>query len=163
MMPTLPQIYDRQFKNHLPETLYKSHYELAQMFPPSKPNDWRTYLKENEHFITSETAAIAEANARSALSKLGSGASTQEVAAIKALLEKSKLINEAQKQQQQVMLTFIPSKEQQETTINTQEMQKEIHTLKEYITYLQYLAQTNRFDPTVHTYENWKKQKEGIS
>lgn len=151
--------YDQHFKNNLPETLYLSHYELSNMFPNTTPNAWRQYLKDQEHFITSETAAIAEANARSALSKLGSGASSQEVSSIKALLEKSKLINDAQKQQQHVMLTFIPSKDQVNLETVVKVLKHENTVLKEYTNYIAYLAESNRFNRNTHTLEWFKEYR----
>lgn len=146
---------DEIFKSNLPSVLFMSHYDLSETYGHT-PNDWRVYLKDNEHFITSETAAIAEANARAALSRLGTGATSQEVTAIKALLEKSKLINDAQKQQQHVMLTFIPSKDQVnlQTVVNV--LSKENDTLKEYAQYIAYLAESNRFNRQHHTLEWFK-------
>lgn len=57
-------------------------------------------------FIETELAAIAEAESRGALSRLGNATGT-EVSAIKALLETSKLINDSQRQRTKVVLTFI--------------------------------------------------------
>jgi hypothetical protein len=59
--------------------------------------------RDNHIFIESELAAIAEAEARSALARLGNATGT-EVAALKAILEKSKLINDAQKQSTKIVL-----------------------------------------------------------
>jgi hypothetical protein len=69
-------------------------------------------------FIDTELAAIAEAEARSALSRLGNASGT-EVAAIKALLETSKLINDSQKQNTKIVMTFIPSSKEEEKDANT--------------------------------------------
>lgn len=99
------QQIDHLFKSNLPDTMYFSHYELSKMYGFS-PTDWRQYLRDNHLFIETELAAIAEAEARAALSRL-SNASGAEVAALKTLLEKSKLINDAQRQQTKVMLTFL--------------------------------------------------------
>lgn len=98
---------DELFHKFLPDTLYKDHYTLSREYGFT-PQEWRTFLRDNSMFIETELAAIAEAEARSALSRLGN-ASGQEVAALKAILEKSKLINDAQKQSVKVALTFIPS------------------------------------------------------
>lgn len=123
-----PLTMDELFHKYLPETLYSSHYELAHKFGYT-PQEWRTYMRDNHMFIETELAAIAEAEARSALSKLGS-ASGQEVGALKALLDRSKLINDAQRQNTKVVMTFIPSSEAQITppTPKTREVLK-----KEYI------------------------------
>jgi hypothetical protein len=100
------------FHKYLPDTLMKSHYTLSQEYGNGyTPTEWRTFLRDNQLFIETELAAIAEAEARSALSRLGNASGT-EVSAIKALLETSKLINDSQKQNTKVVLTFIPSKEE---------------------------------------------------
>jgi hypothetical protein len=100
---------DQIFHRYLPDTLYKSHYELSYDHGHT-PQEWRKYLRDHSLFIETELAAIAEAEARSALSRLGN-ASGQEVTALKAVLEKSKLINDAQKQQTRVILTYLPPTE----------------------------------------------------
>jgi hypothetical protein len=97
------------FHKYLPHTLYSSHYQLASDYGHT-PQEWRKFLRDNHIFIETELAAIAEAEARSALARLGN-ASGQEVAALKAVLEKSKLINDAQKQSTKVVLTFMPKTE----------------------------------------------------
>jgi hypothetical protein len=101
---------DEIFHNYLPDNLFRSHYELAQMFG-YKPQEWRKYLRENQIFIDSELAAIAEAEARNALSRLGN-ASSSEVSAFKAILENSQLINNAQKQATKIVITHIPKTEE---------------------------------------------------
>jgi hypothetical protein len=97
------------FYKYLPDTLYQSHYSLANAYGYT-PQEWRKFIRDNHIFIESELAAIAEAEARSALSRLGNATGT-EVAALKAILEKSKLINDAQKQATKIVLTFIPNTE----------------------------------------------------
>lgn len=97
------------FHKNLPSTLYESHYTLAQNYGFT-PQEWRKFLRDNHIFIESELAAIAEAEARSALARLGNATGT-EVAALKAILEKSKLINDAQKQSTRIILSFIPPTE----------------------------------------------------
>lgn len=96
---------DEVFKNHLPSSMYLTHYELTEQYG-FEPQLWRTYLRDNAQFIESEMAAMIEPAARQAINRLGT-AHTTEVQALKALLEKSKLINDAQKQQTKVVLTFI--------------------------------------------------------
>jgi hypothetical protein len=103
--PTMEEI----FHKYLPGTLYESHYDLAKMYGFT-PQEWRKFIRDNHMFIETELAAIAEAEARSALSRLGN-ATGQEVAALKAILEKSKMINDAQKQNTKIVLTFIPKTE----------------------------------------------------
>jgi hypothetical protein len=103
------------FNKYLPDTLYKDHYTLARDYGHT-PTEWRKFLRDNHLFIETELAAIAEAEARSALARLGNASGT-EVAALKAVLEKSKLINDAQKQNEKIVLTFIP-----ETNRNKEEI-----------------------------------------
>jgi hypothetical protein len=97
------------FHKYLPDTLYKDHYTMARDYGYT-PKEWRTFLRDNHLFIETELAAIAEAEARSALARLGNASGT-EVAALKAVLEKSKLINDAQKQAEKIVLSFIPPTE----------------------------------------------------
>jgi hypothetical protein len=101
---------DEIFHQNLPQTLMMSHYDLAA-FTSRPAQEWRRYLKENQLFIETELAAITEAEARSALARLGQ-ANGAEVQALKALLEKSALINNAQKQREKVLLTFLPPQEE---------------------------------------------------
>jgi hypothetical protein len=99
------------FYKYLPDTLYMSHYTLAETYG-HLPQEWRTFLRDNHLFIETELAAIAEAEARSALARLGN-ATGQEVTALKAILEKSKLINDAQKQSTKIVLHFIPKNKEE--------------------------------------------------
>jgi hypothetical protein len=111
MWNTQPEMtMEETFHRYLPDTLMKSHYDLSREYGFT-PTEWRVFLRDNQLFIETELAAIAEAEARSALSRLGNASGT-EVSAIKALLETSKLINDSQKQNTKVVLTFIPSKEE---------------------------------------------------
>jgi hypothetical protein len=109
-----PKTMEELFHANLPDTLYASHYHLANSYGYT-PQEWRTFLRDNHIFIESELAAIAEAEARSALARLGNATGT-EVAALKAVLEKSKLINDAQKQSTKIIMTFIPQTERGQTT-----------------------------------------------
>jgi hypothetical protein len=104
-MLTMEEVFHR----HLPDTMYKSHYELSSDYGFT-PTEWRTFLRDNHLFIETELAAIAEAEARSALSRLGNASGT-EVQALKAILEKSKLINDAQRSNTKILLNFIPETE----------------------------------------------------
>jgi hypothetical protein len=107
---------DDIFKKYLPGTLYMSHYALAELYGHT-PQEWRQYLREQALFIDTELAAIAEAEARSALSRLGNASGT-EVQALKAILEKSALINNAQKQATKVLITYLPKTEEKKDEDN---------------------------------------------
>lgn len=112
---TQQQKMDRYYKMDLPESLYLSHYELAHRYPIATAQEWRVFVRDNATFIDAELAAIAEAEARSALQKLGK-ASGQEVTALKTLLDRSKIINDAQKQSTKIVFTFIPATQFEEKT-----------------------------------------------
>jgi hypothetical protein len=105
---------EEKFHKFLPDSLFKSHYELSKDYGHT-PIEWRTFIRDNNLFIETELAAIAEAEARSALARLGQANGT-EVQALKAILEKSKMINDAQKQNTKIVLTFIPNTKEKETT-----------------------------------------------
>jgi hypothetical protein len=101
------------FEDNLPNSLYMDHYTLAEQFDGT-PKMWRDFLKdpENQRFIESELAAITEAAARAALQKLSSGtANSNDISAIKQLLDKSKMLQQNQNSQERIILTFIPKKE----------------------------------------------------
>lgn len=97
---------DEIFKAHMPDNLYLDHYTLARFFPQHTPEEWRLYLQQNQRFILNEVAAITEANARQALSKLSEGTlTTQEVSAIRQLLERSEQINQSNQEQRTFVFT----------------------------------------------------------
>lgn len=50
------------FNKGLPETLYKTHYQLAAETPGILPNEWSAFITDNEvsKFITSEINTIVE-------------------------------------------------------------------------------------------------------
>ena len=104
---------EEKFHQFLPDSLFKDHYSLSRDYGHT-PQEWRVFIRDNHLFIETELAAIAEAEARSAISRLGN-ASGQEVAALKAILEKSKLINDAQRQNVKVVLTYLPDTERSQT------------------------------------------------
>jgi hypothetical protein len=111
---------DEIFHRYLPDNLYKDHYSLARDFGHT-PQEWRTYLRDKHLFIETELAAIAEAEARSALARLGN-ASGNEVTALKAILEKSKLINDAQRQNVKVLITYLNETERSQTDESEQRL-----------------------------------------
>lgn len=102
------------FKGMLPSNLYKNHYELNIIYQEYSPDEWRQYLKLNERYIMNEVAAITEAAARSALQKLGSGESalsSQDIAAIRQLLERSEQINSANQEAKTFVMMQFDTKE----------------------------------------------------
>ena len=91
---TLEEIY----KSKLPENLYLDHYALSDIYRGHgyTPEEWRLFLRTQERFIMNEIAAITEANARAALSRLASGQTdSKDTQAIRQLLERSEQINKA--------------------------------------------------------------------
>lgn len=94
---------------HMPDTLYQNHYELALHFNEYTPEQWRQFLRDNDKFIMKEVAAITEAEARKALSKLSTGKLTaQEVAAIKQILDRSEQINKQSRDARTFVTSFMP-------------------------------------------------------
>jgi hypothetical protein len=108
------------FKGNLPDNLYFDHYALADLYPQFSSQEWRKYLRDNSTFIDAEMAAMVEPAARAAIKRLGS-ASSSEVQALKSLMETSKIINDAQKQQTKVVMTFIPPTKPKEITQDANE------------------------------------------
>lgn len=100
---------DELFQRDLPESLYRNHYELYDLYPHHSAEAWRRYLKENDRFILQEVAAITEASARSALQRLGSGLLKQgDATAITHLLNRSEQINQSVKDKTVYVTTFMP-------------------------------------------------------
>jgi hypothetical protein len=98
------------FHKKLPESLYHNHYSLAEMSRYT-PSQWKKFLKMNEQFISSELAAITEANARSALKRIAAGQLRQgEANALKQLLDRSEQINSNNKNRETIVMHFIPPK-----------------------------------------------------
>src|SRR5699024_6935328 len=82
------------YENHLPDSLYLNHYELAEHFGHSHES-WNKFLKikEVDRLIESEIAQIAEIGARQALQRLQSGnAQSSDIQAAKEILSNSKLL-----------------------------------------------------------------------
>ena len=102
------------FQSKLPSSLYLDHYELASTFGGTS-QAWSTFLKdpETKRFIEREIASIAEASARKALSQLSGNDSitSQQVSAIKEILNKSQLIQQKSQSKATVILTYLPQKQ----------------------------------------------------
>lgn len=97
------------FDEHLPDSLYMNHYELALHFSNYEPEEWRQFLRDNDKYIMKEVAAISEAEARKALKKLSTGKlSAQEVSAIKQILDRSEQINKQSQDARTFVTTFMP-------------------------------------------------------
>lgn len=100
------------FEEHLPETLYMTHYELQDLFGFTH-REWQNFLKlrEIDMLVENEIATIAEIGARSALEKLQSGsASSADIQAARELLANSRLLKQKTNQHPQVVVTRIPQK-----------------------------------------------------
>jgi hypothetical protein len=108
---------NKWFHKNLPHSLYFNHYELADQ-TKWLPHQWKKYLKLNEQFISSELAAITEANARSALQRIATGQLRQgEANALKQLLDRSEQINSNNKNKETVVMHFIPPKHHQNHSV----------------------------------------------
>lgn len=101
----------QKFEKNLPDTLYKSHYALAEELGGS-PIQWKNYLKnpDTARFIEMELASITESAARAALKNLSGGASSSDIAAAKQLLENSKLLQQKHNPKQHIILTYLPKR-----------------------------------------------------
>jgi hypothetical protein len=103
------------FEKSLPDSLYLDPYELHKMTGISN-SFWKRFLKMPLiiQLIESEVAMIAEVKARSALKRLGdqSTVSPSEVAAVKALLDKSQILQEKQHDQKTIVFHHIPLDEE---------------------------------------------------
>jgi hypothetical protein len=101
------------YEKGLPRTLYEDPYELADM-TDIKAYYWKQFLKTPQviQLIESEIAVIAEVKARGALNRLGGEEiNTSEVAAVKALLEKSKLLQDKMTEHKTIIFHHIPMEE----------------------------------------------------
>lgn len=101
---------DELFQRDLPESLYRNHYELYDLYPHHSAEAWRRYLKENDRFILQEVAAITEASARAALQRLGATGQLRQgdATAIGQLLNRSEQINQTVKDKTVYVTTFLP-------------------------------------------------------
>lgn len=148
---------EEAFMKNLPDTLYLSHYDLANMYTDWTPDQWRRFLKEKERFIMTEVAAMTESSARLALSRLSTGKlTTQEVSAIRQLLERSEQINAADKDQRTfVMLQFDGTEKPKEGQLTRQQLgqlmlQNDNNVRKVYETYPDDSYRIRNADNTLH-------------
>lgn len=99
---------DELFHAHLPDNLYLNHYKLKEKYQAYTPEEWRIFLREKERFILNEVAAITEASAREALSKLSEGELTApQIQGIRQLLDRSEQINQSNQEQRTFVTTYI--------------------------------------------------------
>ncbi len=103
-----PRTMDEIFRSLLPKSLFMSHYELHDLHPQFEVEEWRKYLRDNDKFITRETALLTEVNARKALDSLANG-NGREASAIKQLLDRSEYFTNAIKGNQTFVTMFVPS------------------------------------------------------
>lgn len=112
------------FLMHMPSNLYLNHYKLHEIYHDYTAEEWRTFLKEQEHFIRTEISAITEAEARSALQKLSQGnAKSADISAIKQLMEQAEQMNSKTKDQRTFVVTNMP---EHNTDPSTQQTPEEI-------------------------------------
>lgn len=110
MTPEEKQAQIDKFMQYLPDTLYFNHYNLNMEFPQWSAEQWRQFLRDHDKFIMKEVAAITEAEARKALQKLSTGSlSSQEVTAIKQILDRSEQINKTNQDSRTFVTTFMPN------------------------------------------------------
>lgn len=103
----------RYYEKSLPRSLFEDPYELEDK-TSIDAYYWKLFLKTPQvsQLIESEIAIIAEVKARSALNRLGGeDINTSEVAAVKALLEKSKLLQDKMTDTKTIIFHHIPIQE----------------------------------------------------
>lgn len=151
--PTLSS-QEHYFNNHMPDSLYMNHYELALHFNEYSPEQWRQFLRDNDKFIMKEVAAITEAEARKALQKLSTGKlSAQEVSAIKQILDRSEQINKQSQDARTFITTHMPKLTPEQSRLQVQE-QKEL--LKQTWIINQQKVNTI-YNPTIDFYQRIQK------
>lgn len=103
---------NKLFKQQLPESLYMSSYDLHSEIRDFSQEEWEHFLDspDTQRFIESKMAKLTEVNARKAVHRLGTttGFASQEVTALKEIIEKSKLMQQGQNRRPKVVLTYIP-------------------------------------------------------
>lgn len=111
--------YAVRFDEDLKENLTLDYYELAQKYDGTNPDYWEEFLDlpEVARYRMAKNAKLQEFAALKAMRMLEEKALLENAGAISALkeiLEKSKLIQQASKRRQQVVLTYIPPMESAE-------------------------------------------------
>lgn len=126
---------EEKFTKHLPDSLWMNHYELSIHFNEYTPEEWRQFLRDNDKFIMKEVAAITEAEARKSLQKLSTGKlSSQEVTAIKQILDRSEQINKQSQDARTFVTSYMPSltPEQNQLTVDQQKaLDKQIYLVNQ--------------------------------
>lgn len=113
LTPTVRQAYIRMaeiFEEKMPDSLYMNFYELAEI-TDMDADVWEQFLDLTEvtQFIKAKVAKLAEYEARKALNRLANDQlSSQDVQAVREILNSSKLLQQNLNQKPQVVLTFIP-------------------------------------------------------
>lgn len=98
------------YEKGMPDTLFKDPYELHTI-TGIENKYWKRFLRLPQviHLIESEIALVAEIKARDALNRLGNkNVDTSTVTAIKALLDKSKLLQGKTNENKQIIFHHIP-------------------------------------------------------
>lgn len=111
----------RIFNKHLPDSLYMSPDELANLLDHDNqsPKEWKRFLElpDIQRLIEREIARDMEILARKSLRKLGQSneLNSNDINAIKEILNKSKLIQEKSQSKETVILTYLPSRQAKAT------------------------------------------------
>lgn len=108
--------YAECFDQDLKENLTLDYYELSDKYDGTNPEVWEEFLDMPEiyRFRQAKLAKLQEFRAYKALKLLEDKAvldNAGAISALKELIEKSKLIQQASKNKQQVVLTYVPPKE----------------------------------------------------
>lgn len=104
-----------RFDDGMPDTLYMNYYELAKVYQGTHPDSWEEFLDTPEinRYVQAKIAKLQEFAALKALKQLEQKSTYDNagaVAALKEILEKSKLIQQSVKRKQRIVLTYMPER-----------------------------------------------------
>lgn len=104
------------FDDNEPHSFYDDYYELTSKCTGSTPLLWEQFLDipEIKHYKEVKLAKLWEfdaAKAMRALQKKGNSSRAGDIAALKEIIERSKLLQANYKSKQTIILTHIPKKD----------------------------------------------------
>lgn len=108
--------YADRFDEDLKENLTLDYYDLAEKYEGTDPDVWEEFLDlpEISRYRMAKIGKLQEFAAFKALRMLEDKAlldNAGAISALKEILEKSKLIQQATRRHQQIILTYVPPKE----------------------------------------------------
>lgn len=110
MNPIIKEKLKQVFEANIPDSLYQTYEELSQNLG-STPKTWETFLDDPEiqRLIEQKLSKYLNIQARKALNTLSQNPnlSSQEVAAIKHIIESSSLLKQKAETKQHILVTNI--------------------------------------------------------